>query len=222
MNTQALSGLLVTVAAILWIVVFIPSWFHTNENREEFRAARSQRKRIERGIRSQRIHKTASKADEVAQRLFKVSLLRKLSVVGLLGSLSGIVYVAFNFASLWLSGILALGVFVVSIRFARRTRMLKQELLASAVRSRSSLSAKLSDFYSKELQESMRQESSKLWQPVDLPAPMHVLNKVGSLETPNLASVSQISDVRKTDEARDSSSMRGTQLDEILRKRRAI
>ena len=223
MNFSSLSGLLVCAAAVIWVVLFIPSWFHSSQNREEDRQLRRSEKIEVRKIRQQVKPVSQTKIQTQASELFRISSIRKVAGLVLSASLLVTVWAAFNIAANWFVLAVAVVVDVLAAVVNRRTKFLREQLLAQSLRNRAGITSRRSGYTGAISPEAYRSlaDDTRSWVPVELPKPMHLLNREGVLEEPILAQVSELPTAAKA-ETKPQLRVEGNSLDEILRRRRAI
>lgn len=209
MNFTSVSGILLSAAAVIWVALIIPAWFKSSENRT---SNRQFRKNLQRQEKAQR--QVISRATNARPELSKYSDAARFRWIGVFffaAALAGILSGAGQ--AIGIAASISLG--IIALVFFRRASVLRNQALMSSLQNRSkrlpkqSFAKYLQDF--SEVQESVNQG----WKPVELPEPMHKLNRNGKLEAVTLAEVSNIESAKKVE-------VKNSSIDEILKRRRAI
>ena len=213
---------MLTVASLVWVVVFIPAWFESSQNRSDYRQAKQEVASRVKQVRRVQRQKPQTTQAQIAGKLFRLSLTRKVISLSLFSALAIGIWSCLDFAANW--PILATSVFctVLAALANRRTAVVKHKLLAESLQlSKAAKTAKPALFnYVEELAKAQAEIDARIWTPVELPKPMHLLNKVGELEAVELAEVTSISSPAV--EQVDQQVQLDMPLDEILRRRRAV
>lgn len=226
MNLSAISGVLVTVVAALWVVIFIPSWFENTQNKSEVRTVKREVQTQVKQIRNEAKPKMVTESSIIASALYRNSTVRKFLAFAILVSASVLVWAILDFSNNSVAAYLSAAALVVCTLANRRSQVVKRELLARSLQVskhvKSSVPAMFK--YVDDLSQVVADQEARVWIPVDLPKPMHLLNKVGELETPVLAQVKSITPtvVNAVDSTGSQQVESEISLDEILRRRRAI
>lgn len=207
MNLSAMTGLLVSVIAIIWVAVFIPSWFNRTQEVQV-------RRRRERTV---RVAAAASKAvpksniASVAQRSFQLQLVRRVCLTILFASVAGIVFGLVNFVEFWWVSLSSLGA-GIAVAFANRAATRSyQNLLVDlrAQRTKAFAARSVAITIDDPALQQPAVENQSAWVPVPVPAP---LQKNGTLEEVVLAAVSELPKAK--------ASVTGKDLDLIMKRRR--
>lgn len=207
MNLSAMTGLLVSVIAIIWVAVFIPSWFNRTQE-VQVRRRRERRVRVA-AVASKSVPK--SNIASVAQRSFQLQLVRRLCLTILLASVAGIVFGLVNFAEFWWVSLSSLGA-GIGVAFANRaaTRSYQNLLIdLRAQRTKAFAARSVAITIDDSPLQQPAVENSSAWVPVPVPAP---LQKNGTLEEVVLAEVSELPKAK--------ASVTGKDLDLIMKRRR--
>ena len=215
---------MVLVVAGLWILVFIPSWFHRSEDRDVYRTEVQSQRQVIREVRKAPIASLLS----VAERSHKLGVrVRSGLTVAMLGLLVGLGSIAFavQYVSGWILVAAGLATFAISTGVVRRANKERSKLAEHAARSRGAKSGSLSG-WAKELQTTPAiaevEIDPRAWTPNRLPNPVH-MSRVGELEVAVMADVLAISHPEKVEEvAIKANPLEAEMLDEILRRRRAV
>lgn len=206
MNFSSISGILLSLAAVIWVALIIPAWFQSSENRSEIRAAKLAAK-------SQLIalNSTSVGSRSNLQSFSRVNQLRWAGTLGF-ASAAALLWLSVGNAGLVTAAVLlALGSAVV----LRRSLVLKRSLLAQSLRSRK-VKVPQQTFKANMAQpQAYSNEANNGWKPNEIPKPMHQLNMNGTLETPVLAEVKALP-------PKPVEQVANPNLDEILKRRRAI
>ena len=216
MNFSGLTGLLLCAAAVLWVAFLIPGWTKVASKSQEARDAKVQAKRETR-----QLNKPASTQVALAHRAVRLKRTRVFLASAMVSGLIAVIYGLTSMGQLWqvaVGGLLVFGLSVSANRAATRSYfLLLQQNAAAKVRRPVSFSVTqvpVLETLASPL------EDDRTWTPTTLPAPIHT-GHIGSLEEPILADVTElVVPVRST--ANPANAVVGENLDEILRRRRAI
>ncbi len=205
------------VIAVLWVVVFIPSWFQNRVDAERLAQDSS-------GFRSQVIDTKTSVTAPVATKLRLATKrsrrLRRtkntMSVLATFFILGSVTLAFFAFQTpLYFVAIgfgLLVGLFALLVAL-KASSELKKTLIRVA-QSKTELTASLAKTWREAILPSNYAESdSRAWTPNPLPSPAYK-SRIGELEIPNVASVTEISNSRKNFDTQN-------EINTILKKRRA-
>jgi hypothetical protein len=217
MNFSSITGVLLVVAAVVWLGGFIPGWVKRGQEIEDIRQVKQQ---IVRQVRQASPAPKQSKQVSTAHAAMRLSSLRRL--LGVM-SLAGLFVGAFaQLANLGLVAAVAFILAVVSMFAGVVARKKQLALLAESAQSRGRVASYRAAYQTAfELGGSQPEIADRSWTPRELPAPMHV-GHVGTLEQPELAQVTKLPIESETRVARPEEQVAGANLDEILRRRRAI
>ena len=205
------------VIAVLWVVVFIPSWFQNRVDAEQ--NAR------ESNVLKPRVNETkASVNSPLASRLrLATERSRKLrrtkntmSVMATLFILGSVTLAFFAFQTPLLFVAIGFGMLVglFALLVAIKASGELDKTLIRLAQSKTELTASLAKTWREAILPSIDAESDpRAWTPNPLPSPAYK-SRIGELEIPNVASVTEISDSRKNFDTQK-------QINTILKKRRA-
>jgi len=220
MNFSSITGVLLVVAAVVWLGGFIPGWVKRGQEVEDFREAKQ---RVVREVRQAMPAPKQTRQVSTAHAAMRLSNLRRL--LGVL-ALAGVFVGAFALTDLGNLGLVATASFAIAVAaflagaVARKKQL---ALLAESAQSRGRVAnyrAMYQTAFDLGSQQSVAADRS--WTPRELPAPMHV-GHVGTLEQPELAKVTQLPVAQPNVVIqRPEEQVAGANLDEILRRRRAI
>lgn len=191
-----LGGVTLVVAAIVWLIAFVPGYAQKSQIEETTKFVRQQQRDYEKS-------QPVTKDDQLrrllgTQRgfalLFALTLIGALVVAGFAFSNSGLIGLAIAIASLSLVSL------VISRAAARAATKLAAELHRGRLKVRSNAQRKMA-------------ATTREWTPNPLPAPLASLPKPEPIEAP-------IADVISIDKPRKVFS--GSEIDQILARRRAI
>ena len=221
MNLSSITGVLLVVGAVIWLGVFIPNWVKRGHEVEE---TRQTRERVRHQVLEALPMPQQTKQVNTARSAMRLGNIRRaLGVASLAGAFVGI----FALTDIARFGGLAGGAFTlagVSILVNRVMGTKQRALLEASVQGRSQRAKNYRAMYQTaiNLELAKGQIEDRSWTPRELPAPMHV-GHVGSLEQPTLAQVTELPvNQSRTSETRPEEQIAGANLDEILRRRRAI
>ena len=217
MNPSSLTGLLVVIAAAVWVCILIPAWtkkgYEGQQNRQERQQGVAK-------IRAQGKPTTeAPKMVSVARISLRLSQLRLIfGFIMFAGLVTAVVALA-DAVNLWpisLAGFFLAG---FSVAITRRATKNHYKLLASSLANRNRLSQgsiSIPSSMTSDSQSSTSEESLG-WNPVHIPKPLHA-GHIGNLEQAILAEVKEFPMQNIEDSQNDP--LPGMNIDEILRRRR--
>ena len=205
------------VIAVLWVVVFIPSWFQNRvdaeQNPRESNVLRPEVNdtKLSLGV------PLASKLRLATERSRKLrrtkNTMSVMATIFILGSVT-LAFFAFQTPLLFVAigfGMLV-GLFALLVAIKASGELNKT--LIRVAQSKTELTASLAKTWREAILPSIDAESdSRAWTPNPLPSPAYK-SRIGELEIPNVASVTEISDSRKNFDTQK-------QINTILKKRRA-
>ena len=205
------------VIAGLFVLVFIPSWFQNRVDRAHSRqgAAEWRRQAIE--VRSSPIEPAASKlrlAAEKGRRLTitknTMSVLASLAFAGSATSAFFALQAPLLFVASGAGLLVGLFMLLVAIKASSEIR----KLLLKVALSKTEMTANLARTWKEPVLPSVLAESDpRAWTPNPLPSPAY-RSRIGELELPNVASVTEINHSGKNFDTQD-------EINKILRRRRA-
>lgn len=220
MNLSSITGVLLVVGAVIWLGVFIPNWVKRGHEVEQSRQIIQQvRRQVNQAIPTPK-RTTQVSAARQAMRLSAIR--RSLAILAIGGGFVGVFALTdlSHFSALATVSFALAGFAILLNRFASKKQ---RNLLEASVSVRSRSAANYRAMYQTAV--SLAPENvvaDRSWTPRELPAPMHV-GHVGSLEQPTLAQVKQLAVAPVAQaETQESEQIAGANLDEILRRRRAI
>ena len=228
MDFSSLSGLFVVVGMGVAITMFIPAWVRRSEGVHEAReisrsvkhTARARREAAQTVVRHAKLN-----SHQLAAKLSRVVAARRLFALGFIGALGAAVFGFANFASY---GIVAFSstVGAIVLLVLNRTLARSQAQIISDQRSFRSVPVVsyrelFRDIAPAEV--ATAPATDRTWTPRHMPAPLHA-GHVGSLEQPLLARVTEIKPATQEMQGKTAEIMApvGSNLDEILRRRRAV
>ena len=205
------------VIAVLWVVVFIPSWFQNRVEAERYAQAST-------GLKPQVENTKVSVNAPVASRLRLAAersrrLRRTKNTMSVLATLTipgsaALAFFAFQNPLLFVAigfGMLV-GLFAVLVAIKASGEL--EKTLIKVAQSKTELTASLAKTWREAILPSIDAESdSRAWTPNPLPSPAYK-SRIGELEIPTVASVTEISNSRKNFDTQE-------QINTILKKRRA-
>lgn len=207
MDLTVISGLLLPAVALVWILVFIPSWFN---RAERVQVERRQKQRINTQIaQTTRPAAKPGSVASVAQRVYFLQLLRRVFAFVALAGLVAFGFSFTNFGQLWVVGIAGLAGAAVAAFANRFATVRYQALLAQLSTKRAKVFEGKNQIDLNTLVTDASQANPRAWTPVAVPAP---LQKNGTLEQVVLAKVSEL--------PKPAISVEGKDLDLILKRRR--
>jgi hypothetical protein len=216
-QSAALGGLMMLVIAVLWVVVFIPSWFHNRVDAEQkTRESISWNPQVKdvKIMANTPVASNLRLATERARRLRRtkntMSVLATLTFVGsvtlaFFAFQNPLLFVAIGFGML-------VGLFALLVAIKASSEL--DKTLIRVAQSKTELTASLAKTWRAAILPSIDAESdSRAWTPNPLPSPANQ-GRIGELELPNIASVTEISHSRKNFDTQK-------EINTILKKRRA-
>jgi hypothetical protein len=216
-QSATLGGLMMLVIAVLWVVVFIPSWFQNRVDAEHNARASD--------VLKPRVNETklsvnapvASKLRLATERSRKLRRTKNtMSVMAALSILGSVTLAFFAFQTPLLFVAIGLGMLVglFALLVAIKASGELNKTLIRVAQSKTELTASLAKTWREAILPSIDAESdSRAWTPNPLPSPAYK-SRIGELEIPKVASVTEISDSRKNFDTQK-------QINTILKKRRA-
>jgi hypothetical protein len=216
-QSAALGGLMMLVIAVLWVVVFIPSWFQNRVDAERYAQASTGLKPQVENTKISVNAPVASRlrlATERSRRLRRTkNTMSVLATLTILGSVT-LAFFAFQnpllFVAIGLGTLVGLFALLVAIKASGELN----KTLIKVAQSKTELTASLAKTWREAILPSIDAESdSRAWTPNPLPSPAYK-SRIGELEIPNVASVTEISNSRKNFDTQK-------QINTILKKRRA-
>jgi hypothetical protein len=235
MNASSLTGLLVIAGITVWLGMFIPAWLRGEHQAESNRAVKGRIKNQAKAQLANQIRVKTKSYGQTKQRVKALSNVR--TVLGYLTLISipvGLVSLI-SVATVWPLTVAAFGTTAVSIVVNR----IVAARIAANVPAKAAVRTSAGPGYYSALYQAASEYGAKVdatpvatddrsWTPRAMPAPLHV-GHIGELEQPVLAEVSEISRVAEVEVAQPevaathvSEQISGSNLDEILRRRRAI
>ena len=205
------------VIAFLWVVVFIPSWFQNRVEAERYAQASSGLKPQVENTKISVNAPVASRlrlATELSRRLRRTkNTMSVLATLTILGSVT-LAFFAFQtplfFVAIGLGMLVGLFALLVAINAASELN----KTLIKVAQSKTELTASRAKTWREAILPSIDAESdSRAWTPNPLPSPAYK-SRIGELEIPNVASVTEISNSRKNFDTQK-------EINTILKKRRA-
>ena len=210
--------MLLCAAAVLWVAFLIPSWTKATSRTQEARDAKAQAVRL-----VKQVAKSSNSQVSMAHQAMRLKRTRLLFGFTMVASLAAIAYGLTSMTSLWLVALGGVVVFVISVVINRAASKRYFSLLQqnAQAKSRRPMSFSALVDQAKALDPvAVPLEDDRSWTPSALPAPIHT-GHIGSLEEPILAQVTElVVPVRQVVNPTDA--VVGANLDEILRRRRAI
>ena len=205
------------IIAVLWVVVFIPSWFQNRVDTEQnARESEVLRPRVNETKLSMNVP-VASKLQLATQRSRKLRRTKNtMSVMATLFILGSVTLAFFAFQNPLLFVAIGFGMLVglFALLVAIKASGELNKTLIRVAQSKTELTASLAKTWREAILPSIDAESdSRAWTPNPLPSPAYK-SRIGELEIPNVASVTEISDSRKNFDTQK-------QINTILKKRRA-
>jgi hypothetical protein len=218
MNFSGLTGMLLCAAAVLWVAFLIPSWTKATSRTQEVRDAKAQAV-----AQIKQANKPSNSQVTMAYQAMRLKRTRIFLGFTMVASLAAIGYGISSMASLWqvaLGGLLTFGISVTANRAASKRYYLLLQQNAQAKSRRPMSFSNLVDQAKALDPVAVPLEDDRSWTPSTLPAPIHT-GHIGSLEEPILAQVTELV-VQARQIADPTEALVGANLDEILRRRRAI
>ncbi|MFM7029839.1 MAG: hypothetical protein ACKOWK_02085 [Micrococcales bacterium] len=215
MNTSSLTGVVLAAAAIVWLAFFVPAWVKRDQTVIVTREATRQ---IKQRVRAEFKIKTRS-YESLVRKAARVTRARQvLGTVTLLG-LVVTPLTLIDVAKLWGFSLASVVVTASALIGNRALARVQTQVRPIAGVQRPANYAELyraaQVFAEKAPASGVPQVETAGWVPRNIPAPLHV-GHVGTLEQPVLADVVQL------EPAQEQIAVSGANLDEILRRRRAI
>jgi hypothetical protein len=216
-QSATLGGLMMLVIAVLWVVVFIPSWFQNRVDAEHNARASD--------VLKPRVNETklsvnapvAAKLRLATERSRKLRRTKNtMSVMAALSILGSVTLAFFAFQTPLLFVAIGFGMLVglFALLVAIKASGELNKTLIRVAQSKTELTASLAKTWREAILPSIDAESdSRAWTPNPLPSPAYK-SRIGELEIPKVASVTEISDSRKNFDTQK-------QINTILKKRRA-
>lgn len=231
MDTSSLSGLLVVVGIGVAITLFVPAWAKRSETIHEVReATRSAKQNIRSQARAQQraIRHTSVTRQALNEQLVRIQNVRRLLAFAFMAGLATAGLTAFSFATLWLASVVSAAVSAVALVANRALAHRQMALLEDQQAVRAVPAVSYRDLYRQAAPEAFVAAApaveDRTWTPRHMPAPLHA-GHIGSLEQPVLAEVKAIrveGGVAASAAATSENLPIGANLDEILRRRRAV
>ena len=205
------------VIAVLWVVVFIPSWFQNRvdaeQNSRESMMLKPQVKNTKPSVNAP----VASKLRLATERSRKLRRTKNtMSVMATLFILGSVTLAFFAFQTPLLFVAIGFGMLVglFALLVAIKASSELNKTLIRVAQSKTELTASLAKSWREAILPSIDAESDpRAWTPNPLPSPAYK-SRIGELEIPNVASVTEINDSRKNFDTQK-------QINTILKKRRA-
>lgn len=205
------------VIAVLWVVVFIPSWF---QNRVDAELFAQESKGLKPQVRDLKISANSSVATKLRLATERSRKLRRtkntMSVLATLTILGSVTLAFFAFQTPLFFLVIEFGMLVglFALLVAIKASGELNKTLLRVAQSKTELTASLAKTWREAILPSIYAESdSRAWTPNPLPSPALKI-RIGELELPNVASVTEISNSRKNFDTQK-------EINTILKKRRA-
>ena len=205
------------VIAVLWVVVFIPSWF---QNRVDAELFAQESKGLKPQVRDLKISANSSVATKLRLATERSRKLRRtkntMSVLATLTILGSVTLAFFAFQTPLFFLVIGFGMLVglFALLVAIKASGELNKTLIRVAQSKTELTASLAKTWREAILPSIYAESdSRAWTPNPLPSPALKI-RIGELELPNVASVTEISNSRKNFDTQK-------EINTILKKRRA-
>jgi hypothetical protein len=216
-QSAALGGLMMLVIAGLFVLVFIPSWFQNRVDRAHSRQGAAEWRRQAKEVMPSPNAPAASKLRLAAKQGRRLTITKNtMSVLALLafaGSATSAFFALQTPLLFVASGAgLLVGLFMLLVAIKASSEIRK--LLIQVALSRTEMTANLARTWKEPVSPSVLAESDpRAWTPNPLPSPAY-RSRLGELEIPNVASVTEINHSGKNFDTQD-------EINKILRKRRA-
>ena len=219
MNPTSLTGLLVVIAAAVWVCILIPAWTKKGFEGEEIRQARTQG--LERIKAQHQPKNSAPKMVSIARISLRLSQLRMIFGFTMFGGLVTAVVALADAANLWPISAAGFLVALVSIAVTRRATKNHMQLLASSLANRNRFSQGTVSVPASGIANPAvsAEDQESGWIPVEIPAPLHA-GHIGNLEQPILAQVKEFP-IQNLEEVQNEPPQT-MDIDEILRRRRDV
>lgn len=205
------------VIAVLWVVVFIPSWF---QNRVDAEQNARESKVLTPRVNDTKLSVNAPVASKLRLATERSRKLRRtkntMSVMATLFILGSVTLAFFAFQTPLLFVAIGFGMLVglFALLVAIKASSELNKTLIRVAQSKTELTASLAKSWREAILPSIYAESdSRAWTPNPLPSPAYK-SRIGELEIRNVASVTEINDSRKNFDTQK-------QINTILKKRRA-
>jgi hypothetical protein len=216
-QSAALGGLMMLVIAGLFVLVFIPSWFQNRVDRAHSRQGAAEWRRQAKEVMPSPNAPAASKLRLAAKQGRRLTITKNtMSVLALLafaGSATSAFFALQTPLLFVASGAgLLVGLFMLLVAIKASSEIRK--LLIKVALSKTEMTANLARTWKEPVLPSVLAESDpRAWTPNPLPSPAY-RSRLGELEIPNVASVTEINHSGKNFDTQD-------EINKILRKRRA-
>jgi hypothetical protein len=216
-QSTALGGLMMLVIASLWVVVFIPSWFHNRVNRQHNRQGEVELKsRVEKQIATtsssatSNLRRAADRGEKLTRTKNSMSVLATLSMLGVATSVFFALQNPLLFVATGFSVLVALVSLLVAIKASNELH----KLLIDVAHTRTEIAANVAKAWTQTspVVTEVRKDE-RLWTPNPLPSPA-TRSRKGELEMPQIASVTEINHSGKNFDTQN-------EINKILRRRRA-
>jgi hypothetical protein len=215
-QSAALGGMMMLVIAVLWVVVFIPSWFQNRVDKEHNARESSLLKSKVREIKISANAPVGSIIRLATDRSRKLSRTRNVMLAVATLALLGFVAITFFalqtpllFVASGFGLLVGLFALLVAVKASSEARRLKTQV----AQAQSEQTINLAKSWREAILPSIGAEiDPRAWTPNPLPSPAYK-NRIGELEIPNVASVTEISNSRKNFDTQK-------QINTILKKRR--
>ena len=233
MDFSSLSGLFVVVGIGVALTMFVPAWAKRSQTVHEVREVTrtvKQSARAQVDARKRAIRHTTVTANQLADQLARLSTARRIFAFVFLASLATAVFAAFSLSSLWPVALGSAAVSAVSLVINRTLAKKQLSLVIDKRAVRSVPAVSYRDIYREVAPAEVVAPvvEDRTWTPRHMPAPLHA-GHVGSLEQPVLAEVKEFRtrpEVAANAPSKEGVSAAvapvGANLDEILRRRRAV
>ncbi len=205
------------VIAGLFVLVFIPSWFQNRVDRAHSRQGAAEWRRQAKEVKSPPTALAASKLRLAANQGRRLTMTKNtmsvLAVLAFAGSATSAFFALQTPLLFVASGAgLLVGLFMLLVAIKASSEIRK--LLIKVALSKTEMTANLARTWQEPVLPSVLAESDpRAWTPNPLPSPAH-RSRIGELEVPNVASVTEINHSGKNFDTQD-------EINKILRRRRA-
>ena len=205
------------VIAGLFVLVFIPSWFQNRVDRADSRqgaaAWRKQVKEVQSSTLSPATSQLRLAADQGRRLSITKNTMSVLAVLAFAGSATSVFFALQSPLLFVASGAgLLVGLFTLLVAIKASSEIRK--LLIKVALSKTEMTASLARAWKEPVLPSVLAESDpRAWTPNPLPSPAYK-SRIGELEVPNVASVTEINHSGKNFDTQD-------EINKILRRRRA-
>jgi hypothetical protein len=216
-QSAALGGLMMLVIAGLFVLVFIPSWFQNRVDRADSRqgaaAWRKQVKEVKSLVpvtAASKLRLAADQGRRLSMTKNTMSVLASLAFAGSATSAFFALQTPLLFVATGAGLLVGMFTLLVAIKASSEIR----KLLIRVALSKTEMTANLARSWKEPVLTSVLAESDpRAWTPNSLPSPAY-RGRVGELEIPNVATVTEINHSGKNFDTQD-------EINKILRKRRA-